>query len=105
MKAEIYRYQFSKGVPMVDVEESLHLAILAAECLHGEARVRLDAGYSISAEKRALVVDAGTQVGHDICRVFTGFAIKEFGEDAFKVERVARKPEREHAGKEDSREG
>ena len=104
MKAEIYRYQFSKGVPMADIEESLHLAILAAECLHGEARVRLDAGYSISEEKRALVVDAGTQVGHDICRVFTGFAIKEFGEDAFKVERIARRPERESAGKEGSRE-
>jgi len=88
VKAEIYRYQFNKGVPMLDVEESLHLAILAAECLHGEARVRLDAGYSISEEKRALVVDAGTQVGQDVVRIFTGFTMKEFGEDAFQVERV-----------------
>jgi hypothetical protein len=105
VKAEIYRYQFNKGVPMVEVEESLHLAILAAECLHGEAHVRLDAGYSISAEKRALVVDAGTQVGHDICRVFTGFAIKEFGEDAFQVERILRNRENAAAGKEDCLEG
>jgi len=100
---DIYRYQFSKVVPMLDVEQSLHLAILAAGCLHGEARIRMDAGYSISEEKRAIVVDAGTQVGHDICRIFTGFAIKEFGEDAFKVERITRTPERESAGKEGSR--
>ena len=105
MSAEIYRYQFAAGVAPRDIEETLHLAVLAAECLHGESRVRLDAGYSISQEKRVLVIDAGTQVGHDICRVFTGFAIKEFGEDAFKVERLARRPERESAGKEGSREG
>jgi len=85
----VYRYRFNKSVPMQDVEESLLLAVLAAECLYGEARVRLDAGYSISEEKRAIVVDASTQVGHDICRIFTGFAIKEFGEDGFHVERVS----------------
>jgi len=97
MGARIYRYQFDKGVPMLEVEQSLHLAILAVECLHGEARVRLDVGYSISEEKRALVVDAGTQVGQDICRIFTGFAIKEFGEDAFKVRRLERTPKSQAA--------
>jgi len=95
VKSEIYRYRFSKGFPMLEVEQSLHLAILAAECLHGESRVRMDAGYSISEEKRAIVVDAGTQVGHDICRIFTGFAIKEFGEDAFKVRRAEGAPKAE----------
>jgi len=75
---------------MQDVEESLLLAVLAAECLYGEARVRLDAGYSISEEKHALVVDAGTDIGRSINRIFTGFVTREFGEDAFKVERLKR---------------
>ncbi len=105
MSAEIYRYQFTSGVPARDIEETLHLAILAAECLHGQSRVRLDASYCMDAGKRACVIDAGTDVGRDIVRIFTGFAIKEFGEDAFKVERIARRPERKSAGKEDSREG
>jgi len=74
---------------MQDVEESLLLAVLAAECLYGEARVRLDAGYSISERKRALVVDASTDIGRSINRIFTGFVTREFGEDAFKVERIA----------------
>ncbi len=28
------------------------------------------------------------EVGRDICRLFTGFAMLEFGEDAFTVERL-----------------
>jgi len=105
VKAEIYRYQFNKGVPMVEVEESLHLAILAAECLHGEASVRLDADYRFGRAKRSCVIDASTEVGRDICRIFTGFAIKEFGEDAFRVERILRNRENAAAGKEDCLEG
>jgi len=92
---DIYRYRFERDVPLKDVEESLLLAVLAAECLHGESRVRLDASYRFSRQKRACVIDASTQVGQDICRIFTGFAIKEFGEDAFSVERLSadRQPE------------
>ena len=100
MKEFIYRYQFKKGAPMLEVELTLQLAVLAAECLHGEARVRLDGGYSISEEKLAIVVDAGTPVGRDICRIFTGLAIKEFGEDSFKVERIVRDREKENSRRE-----
>ena len=39
-------------------------------------------------KKRACVVDAGTEVGRHIARIFTGFLTREFGEEAFKVERV-----------------
>ena len=86
---EVYRYTFNENVPFQDVEESLLLAVLAAECLHGASRVRLDAGYCLDKEGRACVVDAATVVGQDICKIFTGFCIREFGEDSFKVERVA----------------
>ena len=86
---DVYRYSFAKEVPLQDVEESLLLAVLAAECLHGESRVRLDAGYYLDKEGRACVVDASTPVGQDISKIFTGFCIREFGEDSFKVERVA----------------
>ena len=88
MAKEVYRYSFDEGVPVDDAEESLLLAVLAAECLHGESRVRLDAGYCIDKESRTCVVDAGTPVGQDISKVFTGFCIREFGEDSFRVERM-----------------
>ena len=92
MPSEVYRYRFTEGVSLRDVEETLLLAVLAAESLHGQSRVRLDAGYSIEKDKRACVIDAGTDVGRDINRIFTGLAIREFGEDAFHVERVEGAP-------------
>ena len=48
----------------------------------------MDASYCVDAGKRACVIDASTQVGRDIRRIFTGFAIREFSEDAFEVRRV-----------------
>ena len=84
-----YRYEFEPEVSLHEVEESIALAILAAEGVHGEAQVRLDAGYAIDEPARACLIDASTAVGETIARVFTGFLRKEFGEDAFRVERVA----------------
>jgi hypothetical protein len=89
MNAEIYTYTFSSAAPVEEIEETLHLAILAAEGLHGRSRVRLDASYYM--EGHSCVIDAGTEVGRDIVRLFTGFAIKEFGEEAFRVRRENRK--------------
>ena len=83
-----YRYEFEPEISLRDVEESVALAILAAEGVHGEAQVRLDAGYAIDESARACLIDASTVVGETIARVFTGFLRKEFGEDAFRVERV-----------------
>ena len=90
MNSDIYRYQFGAECPAREVEETLHLAVLAVECLYGQSRVRLDASHCMDAEKRACVIDASTDVGRDIVRIFTGLAIREFGEDAFKVRRVER---------------
>ena len=92
MSREIYRYTFDRAVDMQEVESSLLLAILAVENLHGKPRVRLDAAYCLDDAKRACVIDAHTDVGRDICRIFTGFAIRELGEDAFRVERVEEPP-------------
>jgi hypothetical protein len=88
MKREAYRYAFEPSARMKDVEEALLLAMLAVESLYGQSRVRMDAAYRVSAQQRACVIDAATQVGRDICRIFTGFLIREFGEGAFQVRRA-----------------
>ena len=92
MNRELYRYNFDTRVPIRDVEESLLLAVLATECLHGRSLVRLDASFCLDAKKRSCVVDAATEVGRAIARIFTGFITREFGEEAFKVERVGDGP-------------
>ena len=88
MTKDLYRYAFTADVPIEEVEASLLLAVMATESLHGETQTRLDAAHFLDPAKRACVIDAGTQVGRDLNRLFTGFLAREFGEDAFRVERV-----------------
>lgn len=90
MKRTVYRYRFEKDVPMKEAHDSLLLSVIGAECLHGEARVRMEADYRFSRARRTCVVDASGPVGTDICRLFTGFASREFGRDSFTVERIER---------------
>ena len=85
MNREVRRYSFKSTSQSGDIEETLLLAVFAAEGLHGQSRVRLDASYSYDDEKHACVVDCGSDVGRDICCIFGGFAIREFGEGAFDV--------------------
>lgn len=88
MSSKVYRYTFSSKAPMQEIEETLHLAVLAAENLHGQSEVRLDASYFFDKEKGACVIDASTDVGGDIVRLFTGFLIQSFGEGGFKVKGI-----------------
>ena len=85
MNREVRRYSFDASVPDAEIENTLALAVFAAEGLHGQSRVRLEATYCFDPEKHACVIDTGSDVGRDICRMFTGFAIREFGESAFTV--------------------
>jgi len=87
-KKDLYRYAFTSGVPMEEVEASLLLSLMATESLHGEAQTRLDAAHHLDPTKRACVIDAGTPVGRDLNRLFTGFLSREFGADVFVVERI-----------------
>ena len=97
MKKDIVRYTFSRSVKMREAEETLLLAVLAVESLFGESTVRLDASYSIDSSRRACVIDASTEIGRAICRVFTGFVSREFGSDAFEIHRLDSPPTKETA--------
>lgn len=98
MIGNIYRYQFTPEIPAREINETLRLALLAAECLHGESWVRIETSYCLDAQKRVCVIDAGTAIGHQVVRLFTGFAAREFGERAFTVRRMDRVPGAEVAG-------
>ena len=89
MTQDIYRYRFGESMVLHEAEESLLLAVLAVESLYGRSPVRLDAAFCLDREKRSCVVDAGSEVGRAIARIFTGFLTRQFGEEAFRVERLA----------------
>jgi phosphopentomutase len=91
MDRNIYRYSFSKKIPHQDIEDSLFLAVLAVESLHGRSHIKMEASFCLDKEKRSCVVDAGTEIGRHIARIFTGFLTREFGENAFKVNFLGRR--------------
>ena len=98
MDRNVYRYVISESVLLEDVEATLDLALLGAQSLHGESRMRLDARYVFDADKRAFVIDASTAVGESLNQLFIGYVRQEFGEGAFRVERLDRLPAGEPAG-------
>ncbi len=92
MTQAAYRFTFHADLPVDEVEATLLLAVLAAQSLHGESGVFLDVAHSFDAGRRACLIDAGTPAGRDVSKLFTGFLRKEFGPDAFQVERVREGP-------------
>ena len=82
-----YYYAFPPNTPIAEVGETLTLAVMAAESLHGRARVQLDAFFCLDEASRTCAIDAGTDVGRDIARIFAGYLAKTYGEQAFTVER------------------
>ena len=92
MGTEIYKYRMTSSVDMKEVEETLLLAVIAAEGLHGRSKINLDASFCLHEEARVCEVDASNDVGRDIARIFTGLLTTEMGESAFKVERMGKTP-------------
>lgn len=84
-----YKYQFRPHVGFREAEDTLILAFLAAEGIFGEARVRMDGGYSHEPAAMTLTVDASTLVGQIINSIFLAYALKEFGKENFSVKRLA----------------
>jgi hypothetical protein len=90
MNQNKYRFTFEPHVSMAEAEMSLHLALFAVEGLHGEVNVRLEASYHCDEARRSITVDATTEVGIAIVKVFTRLLSREFGEEAFRVRPVGK---------------
>lgn len=88
MSDQVYRYALCRPVPFPEILATLDLALIAVESLHGQERARLDARYSSDAGKKVVVIDATTPVGQALNQIFTGFARREFGEHAFRIDRI-----------------
>jgi hypothetical protein len=91
MNSESYDYQFAPETDMPQVEEALLLATMAAEGLHGRARIRLEAAFKCDPVTRSAEIDASTEVGDAIARIFTALLTTTIGEPAFRVTRSAKK--------------
>jgi hypothetical protein len=88
MIRQAYRYRFKDRTTLREAEDTLLLAMLAAEGLFGRCRVRMDSAWAVDRSINTIVIDAGTLVGLTISLIFTAFITAEFGADAFDVRRV-----------------
>ena len=88
MPQEAYKYTISDDADLEAVEDTLLLAIVAAEGVYGAARVRMDGSCQMDKQARTVVIDAATAVGQHINRIFTNFLTREFGGEAFEVRRL-----------------
>lgn len=88
MHTAVFRFSFARGVELAEAEATLHLAILAAEGLFGEARVWIEVSYHADAPRSVILVDGHTPAGDAVVRIFTSFLMREFGADGFAVRRV-----------------
>ncbi|TWT29815.1 hypothetical protein KOR42_54840 [Thalassoglobus neptunius] len=82
-------YMFSPKIEMAEVEASLLLSVWAVESLHGESRVRLESRCQVDDDQRTVTIDAGSDVGRDLNRIFVGFLHREFSPMMFEVRPVA----------------
>jgi hypothetical protein len=92
MESCILRYDVTREIPIEEVEATIVIVLATLESLHGEAQVQLAAPYFLDLDQRACVVDTSTDVGRDFSRVFLGLLRREFGDNAFRVRRIAASP-------------
>ncbi len=85
---EFYKYTFDDRTDLEELEDTLLMSVLAAEGLHGCARVRLDASYRINRHDRTCLVRCSTEVGLDVCRIFTGLLLRTYGAEKFQVQQL-----------------
>ena len=86
---EVYRFKFKHDVLAREIEDALFWAVFNAESVFGKAKVRLDASFYFDRRKKVCVIDSKTEVGDHIAKLLTSLSAKKFGEDAFRVGRVA----------------
>lgn len=89
MTQETYKYRFDQTVPAQDLEDTFMLALLAVESLHSRSRVCMECRFLIDKHNRTCIIHAATTVGRDLACIFTGFVTCEYGERAFRIERIA----------------
>jgi hypothetical protein len=85
MDRSTVKFAFKDSVPMPEVEATLRLALLAAESLHGEDRVRIETRARLDRGGRACVIDTATEVGRTLAAIFGGYVRREFGEEAIGI--------------------
>jgi hypothetical protein len=72
---------------MDEVEQALALSTIAVESIYGEPAMMVDGKFSVNKRARTCQIDAETQLGCDLAKVFAGFMNTKSG-GCFRTETV-----------------
>ena len=88
----LLRFRFTPPSDSAAVEDDLRLALFAAECLYGPARLRLEAAYSVRCDGATCIIESRGEAADAAARVFAGLTAMRVGEAGFQVEHLAAGP-------------
>ncbi len=86
--ATLYKFRFPDNTSFDHVDETLQLAVTAAESLHGEARMDLDVKFWSEPQNGCVVIDAATAPGKDLAVIFIGLLNKTTERRSYGIERI-----------------
>lgn len=92
MSVGTFRITFDASIPLDEAQDTLELSVIAAEALHGQSEVRLEAEYKMDFPTRTCLIHATSDAGRDLLQIFVGYLSEEFGEKAFAVRRIEALP-------------
>jgi len=81
----VYKFSFDDSFAMDDVEQILALSVIPVESIHGESAMLVDGRFAVNKRRRTCLIDAESQLGNDLARVFTGFLNAKAG-GSFRVD-------------------
>lgn len=84
-----YRYTFTHDVHPIEIEDLLHLAILSATAIHGEAATLLDVRYLLNRDQLICTIDASTPIGREVNKLFTSYVTEEIGAEHLRIEHLS----------------
>ena len=87
MRTSEFRFQFIVDVDLAEAENTLRLSLLAAEGLHGEAKVRIEVTYVVDPIRAEIRVSGGIVPVEATAQIYTSLLSHEFGREAFTVRR------------------
>ena len=88
MTNNIFKYSFPESIPAQQLEGTTRLAMLAVESQYGRTRAREECRFYLDRRNRTCVIDASTDAGYDLKRIFTVFAVEKYGAHSVKIERI-----------------
>lgn len=98
MNNSIVKFAFKDAVSMTEVEETLRLALLAVQSLHGHDRLCLETHVQLDHAGQTCLIDTTAEVGRTLMLIFAGYVRREFGVGSVQMERSVQSAETSIAG-------